>query len=263
MLVVGAKGLAKEILQILEDKNLLSNLVFFDDVNFNEESELYGSYPILRTDEEVLHYFKTDCRFVLGLGNPKLRKKLCARFESLGGQLITVTDNSISIGNYIKTHKGHTLMAGVKISNGVKLGKGVLVYYNVIITHDVNIGNFVELSPGCILLGHVVLEDEVQVGAGAIILPKVKIGKRAVIGAGAVVTKDVHSDAVMVGNPAKVIKLVSDEMIAWKSAGTKLYQQLPSDCHKTLKEVEPLREIPENSPKQEDFYQTLQEMKKQ
>ena len=50
-------------------------------------------------------------------------------------------------------------------------------------------------------------------------------------------------------------------MIAWKTAGTKLYQQLPSDCHETMKEVEPLRKIPENRPVQEDFYKTLQEMK--
>ena len=51
-------------------------------------------------------------------------------------------------------------------------------------------------------------------------------------------------------------------MIAWKTAGTKLYQQLPADCHATMKEVEPLREIPENRPVQEDFYKTLQEIKK-
>ena len=50
-------------------------------------------------------------------------------------------------------------------------------------------------------------------------------------------------------------------MIAWKTAGTKLYQQLPTDCHSTLKEVNPLREIPKNRPVQEDFYKTLQEMK--
>jgi phenylacetic acid degradation protein len=51
-------------------------------------------------------------------------------------------------------------------------------------------------------------------------------------------------------------------MIAWKTAGTKLYQQLPADCLLTMQEVEPLRQIPENRPVQEDFYKTLQEIKK-
>jgi phenylacetic acid degradation protein len=50
-------------------------------------------------------------------------------------------------------------------------------------------------------------------------------------------------------------------MIAWKTAGTKHYQQLPADCHETMREVEPLREIPASRPVQEDFYKTLQEMK--
>ncbi len=67
---------------------------------------------------------------------------------------------------------------------------------------------------------------------------------------------------LIVGNPANAIKDVSDEMIAWKTAGTKLYQQLPKDCQESLKEVEPLREIPKDRPKQEDFYKTLQEIKR-
>ncbi|MBS3738700.1 MAG: gamma carbonic anhydrase family protein, partial [Psychroflexus sp.] len=67
--------------------------------------------------------------------------------------------------------------------------------------------------------------------------------------------------SLVVGNPGKIIKSVSDDMIAWKTAGTKLYQQLPTDCHKSLEEVEPLREIPKNRPKQENFYETLNEFK--
>jgi hypothetical protein len=45
-----------------------------------------------------------------------------------------------------------------------------------------------------------------------------------------------------VGNPAKIIRQVSDEMIAWKTEGTKIYQQLPKQCFDTLKPCEPLRE---------------------
>ena len=48
-------------------------------------------------------------------------------------------------------------------------------------------------------------------------------------------------------------------MIAWKTKGTQLYQQLPADCHATMREVEPLRTLPENRPKQEAFYNTLNE----
>ena len=60
----------------------------------------------------------------------------------------------------------------------------------------------------------------------------------------------------------RILKEVSDEMLEWKTAGTRLYQQLPNDCFESLKEVEPLREIPKNRPEQKDFYKTLKEFKK-
>ena len=72
----------------------------------------------------------------------------------------------------------------------------------------------------------------------------------------------IPSRSLVVGNPAKVIKQVSDEMIAWKTKGTQLYQQLPADCQEGLKEVEPLREVPENMKMQEDVYKTLRDFMK-
>jgi sugar O-acyltransferase (sialic acid O-acetyltransferase NeuD family) len=203
MLVVGAKGLAKEVLQILEENKDVESLVFYDDVNLDLPQKIYDKYPILRNDHEVIEHFKTDKRFTLGLGNPNLRKLLCERFEKLGGRLASVTDKNVIKGNYVSIGEGFTLMAGVKLSNGGKIGKALLAYYNVIITHDVEVGDFVELSPGCKLLGHVKVDDEVQVGSGAVILPKLKIGKGAIIGAGAVVTSNVRPNTVIVGNPAK------------------------------------------------------------
>jgi len=60
---------------------------------------------------------------------------------------------------------------------------------------------------------------------------------------------------MIVGNPAKKIKEVSDEMIAWKTDGTKLYQALPADMKAYWRECEPLREVPNDRPPQEMLYQ--------
>ena len=57
----------------------------------------------------------------------------------------------------------------------------------------------------------VVLEDDVLIGANAVIIEGVRIGKGAVVGAGSVVTKDVPAGAVVVGNPAKIIKEEKDD----------------------------------------------------
>lgn len=102
------------------------------------------------------------------------------------------------------------------------------------------------------------------IGMNSVIMDGAEIGDECIVGAMSFVKAETifKKRLLIVGNPAKVIKEVSDEMIAWKTAGTKLYQQLPADCYETLKEVEPLREIPKNRPKQEDFYKTLQEIKR-
>lgn len=103
----------------------------------------------------------------------------------------------------------------------------------------------------------------VLVGMNTVIMDDAHIGKESIIGAMAFIKAEtkIPPRSLAVGNPAKVIKQVSDDMLAWKTAGTRLYQRLPADCHEGLKEVEPLREIPENRPEQENFLQTLEEYK--
>ncbi|MEM6397735.1 MAG: transferase hexapeptide repeat family protein [Bacteroidota bacterium] len=103
-----------------------------------------------------------------------------------------------------------------------------------------------------------------MVGMNTVIMDDSEIGDECIIGAMAFVKAKSMFPArsLVVGNPAKVIKQVSDEMIAWKTKGTQLYQQLPADCHASLREVEPLREVPEHVPEQEAFYETLKEFLK-
>ena len=117
-------------------------------------------------------------------------------------------------------HVGHGA-----IIHGANLGKNCLIGMNSVIMDDAEIG------------------DESIIGAMAFVKAETKIPRRSLV----------------VGNPAKVIKQVSDEMIAWKTKGTQLYQQLPKDCHDSLKEVEPLREVPENMKVQDEIYQTLRD----
>lgn len=205
MLIIGAKGFAKEILQSLQGNNI-EQLAFYDDVNKDAPEKLYDQYPVLHNRKQAEKYFNdVDQHFTLGIGNSLLRYKLYKEFSELGGIVKSTISNTSNIGIHTTIKKGCNILAGVHISNGAYIGRGALIYYNVIITHDVEIGDFVELSPGCKLLGRVRIKDRVQVGSGAIILPGLTIGENAIIGAGAVVTKNVETNAVVVGNPAKRI----------------------------------------------------------
>ena len=82
------------------------------------------------------------------------------------------------------------------------------------------------------------------VGMNAVIMDEVELGDECIVGALSFIRQGAKfgSRSLITGNPAKMIKEVSDEMIAWKTEGTKLYQQLPLHCFETLKICEPLRE---------------------
>ena len=94
------------------------------------------------------------------------------------------------------------------------------------------------------------------VGMNAVIMDDVTIGDECIIGALSFVKAgtQIPNRKMVVGNPAEIIKSVTDEMIEWKTKGTALYQQLPKQCFDTLKAVEPLREIPKDRPSQEALY---------
>jgi carbonic anhydrase/acetyltransferase-like protein (isoleucine patch superfamily) len=103
----------------------------------------------------------------------------------------------------------------------------------------------------------------VLVGMNAVIMDDVEVGDNSIIGAWCFVPAkmNIHERKIVVGNPAKIVKDVSDEMIAWKTKGTELYQQLPADCFASLKPCEPLREVEVNRPKQQDIYKIWKDTK--
>lgn len=118
------------------------------------------------------------------------------------------------------------------------------------------------IGHGAIIHGGVIGENSL-IGMNSVIMDDVIIEEECIVGALSFVPAKMHIPrrSLVVGNPAKVIKEISDEMIQWKTKGTQLYQALPAECHATLKEVEPLREAEANRPKQEALYSTWEKIK--
>ncbi len=86
------------------------------------------------------------------------------------------------------------------------------------------------------------------IGMNAVIMDEVEIGEECIVGALCFIKsgEKIPRRSLVVGNPAKIVREVSDDMITWKSEGTRLYQQLPAMCYDTLRPCEPLREMPED-----------------
>ena len=208
MIIIGAKGFAKEVLEVVLQLNQLDNLVFYDDVNQDILDVLFGQFPVLQSMAAAATYFKTvDPTFTIGVGNPVLRKQLHDSFIAIGGQLVSIISPLATISSFdVSVGVGTTILPGAILSNGTKIGKGCIVYYNSIITHDCIVGDFVEISPSVTLLGRCEIDSFSQIGSNATILPDVKIGKNVIIGAGALVTMDIPDNSLVVGIPGKVIK---------------------------------------------------------
>lgn len=126
----------------------------------------------------------------------------------------------------------------VYLKEAAHIGHGAII-------HGATIGKNCLIGMNAVLMDNVVLGDECIVGALSFIKADEKFDDRSLI----------------VGNPAKKIKEVSNEMIAWKTDGTKLYQQLPEEMHHFLKETNPLRTVPEHYYKMNSNYKTWNESK--
>jgi phenylacetic acid degradation protein len=111
------------------------------------------------------------------------------------------------------------------------------------------------IGHGAIIHGATVGENSL-IGMNAVLMDDVEIGKECIVGALCFVPANmkIPERSLVVGNPAKIIKTVSDEMIAWKTEGTALYQKLPEDCHHSLIPCEPLTEPEPNRPVQKQVY---------
>lgn len=174
----------------------------------------------------------------------------------------TVTGNVI-IGKDVYIGPGAAIRGdwgGIVIEDGCNVQENCTIHMFPGVT--VRLKESAHIGHGAIVHGGTVGRN-VLVGMNAVIMDNVEIGDECIIGALTFVPAEmkIPNRKVVVGNPAKIVKDVSDEMIAWKTKGTELYQALPKELYETLRPCEPLREIPEDRPGQEALYKTWKEIK--
>ena len=178
-------------------------------------------------------------------------------------------------------HPNATVTGNVAIGKDVYIGPGAAIrgdWGEIIIKDGCNVQEncTIHMFPGTT----VILEENAHIGHGAIIhgahigencmvgmnsvvMDNVELGAESIVGALSFIKANeiVPPRSLVVGNPGKVVKQVSDRMIAWKTKGTQLYQTLPNDCKSSLREVEPLRVAPEQKPSQEVLFETWNKIK--
>lgn len=202
MIIAGAGGHAKEILDLFTVK-ADEELYLFDNINETLPGSIHG-IELIRSEQLVKEKLKTDPRFVIGTGNPSVRKKLYNLFMTWGGEPFTFIAATAFVSQQeTSIAEAANIMHAAFISNHVQIGAGTLVNTGAHLHHDVQTGSFCEIGPAALLLGNVKIGNDVFIGAGAILLPGIEAGNGAVIGAGAVVTRHVAAGQTVKGSPAR------------------------------------------------------------
>ena len=169
----------------------------------------------------------------------------------------------VVIGNDVYIGPGAVLRGdwgSIRIADGCNVQENCVIHMfpgvEVVLEKGAHIGH------GAIIHGARIGENA-MVGMNSVIMDEVIIGKDCIIGALSFVKagETIPEKSLVVGNPGKIVKKLSPEIIAWKSEGTELYQKLPKQCHSSLKECVPLTKEPDWYAKKSYEYPTLQQVK--
>ncbi len=178
-------------------------------------------------------------------------------------------------------HPNATVTGNVIIGKKVYIGPGAAIrgdWGAIIIEDGCNVQEncTIHMFPGVTVhlkegahIGHgaiihgATIGKNVLVGMNAVVMDRVIVGDNSLVGALCFIPEgmQIPERKIVVGNPAKIIKDITDEMIAWKTKGTQLYQQLPEELYKTLTPCEPLREVPKDRAVQDANYSTWNQQK--
>ncbi|MDT3741016.1 MAG: transferase hexapeptide repeat family protein [Candidatus Kapabacteria bacterium] len=171
-------------------------------------------------------------------------------------------------------HPNATVIGNVIIGKDVYIGPGAVIrgdWGEIIIEDGCNVQEncIIHMFPGVSVrlkesahIGHgaiihgAVIGRNSLIGMNAVIMDNVVIGDECIVGALCFVPAEmvVPDRKIVVGNPAKIVKDVSDDMINWKTDGTKLYQTLPKEYFDSMIPCQPLREIPKDRPEMINNY---------
>jgi sugar O-acyltransferase (sialic acid O-acetyltransferase NeuD family) len=202
MILYGASGHARVIVEILENSGIIIDRLFDDN---NKISSLLG-YECGLFDKSKIF----DSQLIVSVGDNKTRKSIVERIGNVNFGI--AVDKSAVVSKRTKIMEGSVLMPGVVINSGTKIGKHVIINTNSSVDHDCIIENYVHISPGSSISGNVYIKEGAHIGTGASVIPNISIGKWSIVGAGCVVINNIPDFAVVVGNPGKIIKTLNSNL---------------------------------------------------
>lgn len=210
LVVVGAGGFGREVLDVAESMNQSSDPPVFEILGVLDDHP--AEENLQRLERRGTCYLGTTdawlsagsaARYVIGVGAPRARRRLDDRLSSAGLRAATLRHPSATLGPQVEVGEGTVICAGVRITNNVRLGRHVHLNLNVTVGHDCQIRDFVSINPLAAISGDCAIGQEVMFGTGSVILQGLSVGDAATVGASACVVRNVPPGAIVKGVPAR------------------------------------------------------------
>lgn len=207
IILVGSGQHAGVVLYNIKEQGKYNVIGFLDNDkakigNIEKGFSIIGTYDNL---DEIKEKYQTN-KFFIAFGNMKYRKKVYEHFIKNGWEAVNIIHPNAIVSPSVKLGKGILIECGCLITPNPVIGDNVVVNTGSQVNHDNIIKNNVYIASGVVLSGGVEIGENTLLDDGVIITLGCKVGRNSLIGAGAVVTKDIPSEVVCYGNPAKIIR---------------------------------------------------------
>jgi len=198
--VLGAGGHAKVVISTLQACGLL-DLALYDDEPSKAGTHVLGV--------EVRGTLELVARGIFGavviaIGDNQMRHSIVRR---LGDRTwVCVVHPTACIHESVSVGVGTVVFASVTLQPDVTVGAHSILNTGAIVDHDCFIGDYAHVCPGVVLTGGVHVGEGALIGAGSTVAPGVRIGEWATVGAGTMVLRDVPAQALVAGNPGRLLQ---------------------------------------------------------
>lgn len=205
IIILGAGGLGQEIAWLIEEINENKEtwkILGYLDSHPSVQGLTIAEYPVLGTFEDSQKY--QNCFFVVAFGDPRKRKETVELVSQYNVKWATLISPTVRVHKSNKIGKGVVIGRYSDLTLGCELGDFVMLNIHVVIGHDVKIGKYSIISPNTTINGSARIGSTCSIGANAFIRD-VNIGDFVTVGSSSCVVKDIESNCVIAGVPAKIL----------------------------------------------------------